>query len=54
MQTVRGAVIADIGYKAAAAQPLVERFRVGALMDKAAFERCGEKGGARCGHSCVI
>jgi hypothetical protein len=54
MQTVRRAVVADIGYNAAGTQPLVERFRVGALMDKAAFERGGEKGGTRWGHGCVI
>ncbi len=48
MQAVRRAVVADISYKAAGAQSLVERFHVGALMDKAAFERGGEKGGTRC------
>ena len=54
MQTVRRAVIADIGYKPAGEQPLVERFHVGALVDKAAFERCGEEGGTRCRHGFVI
>ena len=54
MQTVRRAVITDIGDDAAGAQPLVERFHVGALMDKAAFERGGEKGGARGRHGFVI
>ena len=54
MQAVRCAVIADIGYKAAGPQPLIERVHVGELMDKAAFERGGEKGGTRCRHGCVI
>ena len=46
MQTVGGAVVTDIGGHAAGAQPVVERVEIGALMDKAAFERGGEKGGA--------
>jgi hypothetical protein len=54
MQTVRRAVIADIGYKASGAQAFVERFDVGALMDKAAVEGGGEKGRTSCRHGCVI
>ncbi len=54
MQTVGGAVVADIGGDAAGTQPVVERVAIGALMDKAAIERGREKGGAGCGHGAVI
>ena len=54
MQTVRGAVVTDIGDELTRAETLVERLDVCALMDIAAFERGGEKGGARCRHDCVI
>ena len=47
MQTVGGAVVTDIGGDAAGTHPVVECVEIGALMDKTAFERGGEKGGAR-------
>ena len=43
MQTVRGTIIADKGGDAPAAQPLVERLEIGALMHEAAFDRGSEK-----------
>ena len=46
MQTVGGTIVADIGGDAAGAHAVVERAEIGALMDEAAFERGGEKGGA--------
>ncbi len=43
MQTVRGAVVADIGGDAGRAEPGVERVGIGALVDKTAFGRGREK-----------
>ncbi len=55
MQTVGGAVIADIGGDGGPSQSrAVERLEVGALMDKAAFDRGGEKGRAGGRHGAVI
>ena len=54
MQTVRRAVVADIGGEPPAAEPLIERLEIGALMDEAAFGRGRKKGGARCRHGCVV
>ncbi len=54
MQTVGGAVVADIGGDTAGAEARVERVEIGALMDKAAFKRGCEKVGARCRHGAVI
>src|SRR5260370_243042 len=50
MQTVRGAVVADIGGHGAGCEARVERLQIGALVDKAALGGGGEKGGADLRH----
>ena len=54
MQTVGGAIVADISGDARLVEPRVERFEIGALMDKAAFDSGGEKPGMRARHGAVI
>src|SRR6516162_10415141 len=53
VQTIRCAVIAKISDDLPAAEALVKRLEIGALMDKAAFYRGRKKYGARCRHGLV-
>ena len=54
MQTVRRAIIADIGDELCGGQPFAEGLLIGALMGEAALARRHKKRGTRCRHDFVI